>query len=80
MVDTFRDIFEEYNCYNEYTFENDDLTKEIYTYIENEHKRGKEGKKEIIYKGVTYKDVAEAAEKTGVSRQAIYKWLKAGKN
>lgn len=79
MVDTFRDIFEEYNYYNEYTFENDDLTKEIYTYIENEHKRGKEGKKEIIYKGVTYKDVAEAVEKTGVSRQGINKWIRKNK-
>ena len=75
MVDTFRDIFEEYNCYNEYTFENDDLTKEIYTYIENEQTR-KNLHGKIIYKGITYNNISEAIEKTGKTKQAIYKWMK----
>ena len=64
---------------NKVNIENDDITAMIYTYLVNNHTKGKKsGKKgkQIIIKGVTYNTVSDAAEALGVSRKTIYKWMK----
>lgn len=74
-IKAFENVFDELNEYNDFEIIFDDLTNEIYTYILNEHKTGKNSK-EIVYKGITYKNIAEAMEQTGKTKQAIYKWIK----
>jgi hypothetical protein len=56
----------------------DDKTKEIYTYILKEHTKGKKSKntKSVTIDGVTYSSITDAAQKLGISRQAIHKRLK----
>ena len=54
----------------------DDKTREIYSYIYNQHKQGKKNTKSVTINGVTYSSINEAAEKLGISRQTVYKRLK----
>lgn len=54
----------------------DDKTREIYTYIYNQHTQGKKNNKSITINGITYSSINEASKKLGISRQAIYKRLK----
>jgi len=76
VYNDYIDIIESFSYDNEsLNIELDDKTKEIYTYIYNQHINGKKGKK-IVINGVSYNTIKEAAEKLNVSRPTIYKMIK----
>jgi hypothetical protein len=76
VVDTYKNIFANMNKPHEYNITVDALTEQIYSYLVSIHTRGIKANKKIVYKGVEYDNIDEAVEKTGKSKQAIYKWMR----
>ena len=79
VINTYIDFFEDLDEPYDYSVTNDKLTSDMYTYLVSKHTRGIQNKgkgKRIIYKGVEYDNIDEAVEKTGKSKQAIYKWMR----
>ena len=75
VVDTYKNIFANLNNPNEYKITVDALTEQIYSYLVSIHTRGNKTKA-ITLDGVTYTNIDEAIEKTGLSRCTIYRRLK----
>ena len=79
VFNNYTDIIESFSYDNEnLNIPLDDKTREIYTYIYNQHTQGKKSKntKSVTIDGVTYSSINEASKKLGISRQAIHKRLK----
>ena len=72
---TFDDPKYNMNKPNEYNIIVDALTEQIYSYLVRIHTRGKKTKA-ITLDGVTYANIDEAVEKTGLSKRTIYRRLK----
>ena len=75
VVDTYKGVFANMNKPNEYNITVDALTEQIYSYLVGIHTRGKKAKS-ITLDGVTYANIDEAVEKTGLSKRTIYRRLK----
>ena len=75
VVDAYKDVFTNMNKPNEYKITVDALTEKIYSYLVGIHTRGKKSKT-ITLDGVTYANIDEAVEKTGLSKSTIYRRLK----
>ena len=75
VVDAYKDVFVNMNKPHEYNIIVDTLTEQIYTYLVRIHTRGKKAKT-ITLDGVTYANIDEAVEKTGLSKSTIYRRLK----
>lgn len=61
---------------NKLIVENDDITSTIYTYLVENHTRGKKGGKKIEFEGKIYNSITEAVEITGKSRSTIKRHMK----
>lgn len=75
VIDKYKDIFGSLTEPYKYKVTNDRLTNEIYSYLTNKHTRGS-NKKPVTIGGITYADIDEAVEKTGLSKRTIYRKLK----
>lgn len=76
VVDAYKDVFANLDKPNEYNITVDVLTEQIYGYLVGVHTRGNKANKKIVYKGVEYDNIDDAVEKTGKTKQAIYKWMR----
>lgn len=76
VVDAYTEVFANLNKPNEYNITVDALTEQIYGYLVGIHTRGNKANKKIVYKGVEYDNIDDAVEKTGKTKQAIYKWMR----
>ena len=76
VVDTYEDLFEKLG--NPYTFNliDDEKTNEIYSYLIKKHTRGC-NKKSVTFEGISYANIDEVIERTGLSKRTIYRKLKA---
>jgi hypothetical protein len=75
VVNAYKDVFVNLNNPHEYKITVDDLTKQIYSYLVSIHTRGNKTKT-ITLGGITYANIDEAVEKTGLSKRTIYRRLK----
>lgn len=75
VVNAYKDVFVNLDKPYEYKITVDALTEQIYSYLVSIHTRGIKANKKIVYKGVEYDNIDEAVEKTGKSKNTIYKWM-----
>ena len=75
VVDAYKDVFANLDKPNEYNITVDVLTEQIYGYLVGIHTRGTKANKKIVYKGVEYDNIDDAVEKTGKTKNTIYKWM-----
>jgi hypothetical protein len=75
VVDVYKDVFTNLNKPHEYKITVDALTEQIFSYLVRVHTRGNKTKT-ITLDGVTYTNIDEAVEKTGLSKRTIYRRLK----
>lgn len=72
VFNDYTDIIEGFSYDNEnLNIELDDITREIYTYIYNQHTKGKKNAKSVIINGVTYSSVTDAAQKLNKNKMWI---------
>ena len=80
VVDAYTVVFANLNKPNEYNITVDVLTEQIYCYLVGIHTRGNKANKKIVYKGVEYDNIDDAVEKTGKTKNTIYKWMQRHKS
>ena len=77
VYDNYTDIIQSLSYDNEsLNIPLDDVTQEIYNYVNTQHAKGKKNSKSIVINGIEYSSVTEAAEKLNVTRSTIYNMLK----